>query len=43
MNQLIKLIKDLMARKYSGKVIISFKLGKIQPIIKKEETVKIDE
>jgi len=41
MNNLIKLIKDLIARKFYGKIIISFDNGNISPIIRKEETVKI--
>jgi hypothetical protein len=41
MNQLVKLIKDLIARKFYGKIIISFEGGRISPIVRKEETVKI--
>ena len=41
MNRLIKLIKDLIARKFHGKIIISFQNGEINPIVRKEETVKI--
>jgi len=41
-KELIKILKDLIARKYSGELIISFKFGKIQPIIRKmNETIKI--
>lgn len=39
MNWLIKLLTDLSARKFFGKVIISFEDGKVQ-LVKKEETLK---
>jgi hypothetical protein len=41
MKALMKIITDLIARNYNGKLIISFKDGKIQPIVRKEETIKI--
>lgn len=43
MNQLVKLIKDLIARKFYGKIIISFENGRINPIVRKEETLKIED
>lgn len=41
LKQLIKIITDLIAREFYGKVIITFDKGKILPVIRKEETVKI--
>jgi len=41
LKALWKHIKDLVARKYTGQIIISFKFGKISPIIRKDETIKI--
>lgn len=42
LKALIKLISDYMARNYNGKLTISFRNGKIQPIAKKsDETIKI--
>lgn len=39
MNEAIKIIKDLMARKFYGKLTISFENGKIV-LYRKEETIK---
>lgn len=39
MNWLIKLINDLIARKFYGQVIVSLEAGKIT-IVKKVETLK---
>jgi hypothetical protein len=39
MNQIVKIITDLVARKFYGKLTLSFEKGKIT-LIKKEETIK---
>lgn len=39
MTQTIKIINDLIARKFYGKLTISFENGKIV-LIRKEETIK---
>lgn len=40
-DNVIKLIKMLIKSEYYGKVTISFVKGKIQPIVKKDETIEI--
>jgi hypothetical protein len=40
MNEIIKIIKDLIARKFYGKLTLSFENGKIV-LLRKEETIKL--
>ena len=42
MKELLKLITNLIARKFHGKIIISFQNGQIQPIVRQEETIKLE-
>ncbi len=42
MTTLIKIINDLVSSKFWGKIIISFENGKIMPVIKKEETLRLE-
>jgi hypothetical protein len=39
-NKLIKILTDLMDKKFYGKIVLTFQHGKII-IIKKEETIKL--